>query len=453
MESQENPNWQYRLLLIGKLATMFLLAAALLPWPMAFYTLIRWLVFPVFVFAAYVAFADDRDRWVWAFIYLAILYNPIRPFGLGRGAWSVLDLVTIALVGLSMKRSKASMATTTAAGTPPPSQPARRRGAFTTSGRGTSPYLPLPSENRFFPRRPHRRQIEVSEALGLPLAILHVRLNLPLVLIPGGVFIMGMSEIDEDRLPSLEELEKKIGGSDGDDGLGWLQGGNRLSATMERPRHTVSVQPFYLGLTPVLQFQWSALCEPSQSAAMGAMHPVDHVSWDQAHGFLAEASGNLRLSTEAEWEFSVRAFSESRYWWGDTYVLGLANLFRGDVDQKYAGETTEPGEFPPNPFGLYDMIGNIEEWCQDLWHPSYVGAPVDGSAWENLDARPWEFVWGDRFEAIMKQEAEQRVVRGTRCKDTVEIATCSRRDTWPASTSRLHLGFRVALHTRDLKMM
>ena len=114
------------------------------------------------------------------------------------------------------------------------------------------------------------------------------------------------------------------------------------------------------------------------------------ISWNEAQEFcarLAKKTGKIyRLPSEAEWEYACRAGTTTPFHFGETITTDLAN-YNG---QTYASEpngncreqTTEVGIFPPNAFGLYDMHGNLWEWCADPWHTNYDGAPSNGSVWE-----------------------------------------------------------------------
>jgi len=96
---------------------------------------------------------------------------------------------------------------------------------------------------------------------------------------------------------------------------------------------------------------------------------------------------NVRLPSEAEWEYACRAGTTTPFYFGETITPDLVNYdgnypHGGAPKGKYRRETTTVGSFPPNAFGLYDMHGNVWEWCEDVWHENYKGAPTDGSAWE-----------------------------------------------------------------------
>jgi len=122
----------------------------------------------------------------------------------------------------------------------------------------------------------------------------------------------------------------------------------------------------------------------------GDNRPVENVSWHDCVAFckrLFEKTGKAyRLPSEAEWEYACRAGTTTPFYFGETITTDLANYdgnytYASGPKGVYRAETTDVSSFPPNAFGLYDMHGNVWEWCADLWHDNYDGAPTDGSAW------------------------------------------------------------------------
>ena len=177
----------------------------------------------------------------------------------------------------------------------------------------------------------------------------------------------------------------------------------------EKPQHQVNIPSFCMGKYPVTQAQWKRVAglpkinrelKPEPSRFKGNNRPVERVSWYDAGEFCARLSKitgkEYRLPSEAEWEYACRVGTTTPFHFGETITTDLAN-YRG-TDWKYGGEllpgnygedpkgefreqTTDVGIFPANSFGLYDMHGNLWEWCLDDWHENYQGAPTDGSAW------------------------------------------------------------------------
>ncbi|NEQ39234.1 MAG: SUMF1/EgtB/PvdO family nonheme iron enzyme [Okeania sp. SIO3I5] len=159
----------------------------------------------------------------------------------------------------------------------------------------------------------------------------------------------------------------------------------------ESPQHYVDVPEFFMGKYPVTQAQWEAVMGNNPSHFKGANRPVENVSWRDATEFcqkLSQITGKkYSLPSESQWEYACRARTSTPFYFGETITSELANYdgtstYADEPKGKYQGETTDVGIFPPNSFGLYDMHGNVLEWCQDVWHSNYNGAPTDGSAWE-----------------------------------------------------------------------
>jgi formylglycine-generating enzyme required for sulfatase activity len=102
---------------------------------------------------------------------------------------------------------------------------------------------------------------------------------------------------------------------------------------------------------------------------------------------LSQKTGReYRLPSEAEWEYACRAGTTTPFHFGETITTELANYngtdtYASEPKSKYFPQITDVGSFPPNAFGLYDMHGNVWEWCQDDWHENYIDAPKDGSVW------------------------------------------------------------------------
>jgi formylglycine-generating enzyme required for sulfatase activity len=173
----------------------------------------------------------------------------------------------------------------------------------------------------------------------------------------------------------------------------------------EKPQHQVTVPPFFMGKYPITQAQWQAIAyradlkvkqdlEPKpayfKDRPDSDRRPVEQVSWYDAIEFCARLSKlrgrEYRLPSEAEWEYACRAGTTTAFHFGETITGDLANYnatktYADEPRGEYREETTPVGQFPPNAFGLYDMHGNVWEWCADTWHDNYDGAPTNGSVW------------------------------------------------------------------------
>jgi formylglycine-generating enzyme required for sulfatase activity len=183
-----------------------------------------------------------------------------------------------------------------------------------------------------------------------------------MVVIPHGTFLMG---------------------SPGDEGE---------RSSYEGPQHRVTIgYRFAIGRYPVTFQQYDHFCaatnleKPDDQGWGRGRQPVIEVSWRDVQAYcewLSRATGQAyRLPSEAEWEYACRAGTTTRFACGDEITEQEAN-FGNNV-----GKTTEVGAYPANPWGLYDMHGNVWEWVEDVWHDSYSGAPADGSAWTDGEGK------------------------------------------------------------------
>ncbi len=174
----------------------------------------------------------------------------------------------------------------------------------------------------------------------------------------------------------------------------------------ESPVHRVKIaNGFYIGKYEVTQKQWRKVMENNPSNFKGDNLPVEQVSWNDAQDFIKklnekEGANKYRLPSEAEWEYAARAGTKTSYSFGDDESkLGDYAWY----DANSGSKTHDVGQKKPNPWGLYDMHGNVWEWVQDSYYSNYNGAPTDGSAWEgDVSDRvrrggSWNFnTWGCR---------------------------------------------------------
>ncbi|MBN1515385.1 SUMF1/EgtB/PvdO family nonheme iron enzyme [Candidatus Sumerlaeota bacterium] len=253
------------------------------------------------------------------------------------------------------------------------------------------------------------------------------------VLLPGG------AALELVRIPA----GRFTMGSAGDEG--WDIG-------VEGPEHQVTFSvdsAFYLGKYEITQAQWEALMgewpgdKPIKNFGAGPDYPAYNISWNDAQKFIAalnahiqrtnQAAAGFRLPSEAEWEYACRAGSRERFCFGDSKLEPTASDAAGDLGEHawFAGNNkSQNGAKPvgarrPNAFGLYDMHGNVFEWCQDTFQPNYDEAPADGSAWEVADA-------------------ETRVLRGGAWASTPMQCRSVVRIDYPADSRLPSVGFRVA---------
>lgn len=205
--------------------------------------------------------------------------------------------------------------------------------------------------------KPGTAPLQTADTQPRPSQATHNFAGVPMVLIPGGSFVMG--SVTNTRAGGAGEL----------------------------PQRTVAVAPFYLGKHEITQAQWVAVMDYNPSRYKDPRRPVDQVTWLQAQEFIQklnqlEKTNKYRLPSEAEWEYAARAGSASAYFFGDDpRQLERFAWFGAENDIGSA----PVGKKLPNPWGLYDIYGNVWEWVEDCAHPDYQGAPPDARPWPGGD--------------------------------------------------------------------
>jgi formylglycine-generating enzyme required for sulfatase activity/class 3 adenylate cyclase len=312
-----------------------------------------------------------------------------------RALFAALIAVNIAILGglyfLLQQRQVTNQAPTVAEKSEPPS--------LRTNGPPLSP-APAPE---FVEKPPAAAPVQApqeaakeSAASAPPAAAITTPLTPEMVFIPGGAFSMGS----------------------GDD-------------SSEKPIHQVTLKSFAISKFPITVREWNA-CVAAKGCGYAPTGkddaPVTNLSWTDTQQFVEWLSKvtqkPFRLPTEAEWEYAARGGTRSKFWWGDQLQALMANC-RG-CNEPY--ETSQPlnvGSFKPNPFGLYDMGGNIHQWVADCWHENYQGAPSDGSAWVESDCL-------------------SRVIRSGSWKNDPSYVRPSNRDHYDATVRYPTHGLRVA---------
>ena len=240
-------------------------------------------------------------------------------------------------------------------------------------------------------------------------------ISLDMVFVPGGTFQMG-SPPDEPERQDSEGLQ-----------------------------HFVTVPEMFVGKYAVTQAQWRIVADypqvnielkPNPSNFEGDSLPVEQVSWHEAVEFCdrltAKTGRSYRLPSEAQWEYACRGGKSSPFAFGKTLTTDLANYHGNSTYDdgpkgEYRLETIPVGTFPANAYGLYDMHGNVWEWCEDHWHGDYEGAPEDGSAWLENGSKP----------------DTERVLRGGSWYNSPRWCRSASRFSLAAGTRGFSVGFRV----------
>jgi formylglycine-generating enzyme required for sulfatase activity len=202
--------------------------------------------------------------------------------------------------------------------------------------------------------------------------------KLEMMLIPAGKFKMGVNKILVDPFSNIPVKQPPEN---------------------ETPQHEVTLtNAYYMGKYEVTQEQWFEIMGENPSMNKGRKLPVTNVSWTDCQKFIkklnATTKGGYRLPTEAEWEYACRAGTTTAYSFGDKITPKDANYYDSNIKK-----TVEVGSYKPNAFGLYDMHGNVLEWCEDRWQYYKEGAVTDpkGSAKETERSR---VVRGGHFDKI-----------------------------------------------------
>ena len=200
----------------------------------------------------------------------------------------------------------------------------------------------------------------------------------------------------------------------------------------EKPVRQVTVKPFAMGKFPVSVREWNA-CAAAKACGFTATGkddaPVANVSWSDAKQYaawLAETTRKpYRLPSEAEWEYAARGGTQTRYWWGDQFQAGMVNC-RNCSDIPANDQPVKVGSLKPNPFGLFDMGGSVDQWVEDCWHKTYHGAPADGSAW-------------------VENDCPSHVIRSGSWRKDSNYARTANRGSYDTNVRYPTHGFRVAL--------
>lgn len=237
-----------------------------------------------------------------------------------------------------------------------------------------------------------------------------------LVVIPSGKFLMGSPQVEEKEYPD------------------------------EEPQHEVTLNQFYMSKFEVTQAQWRAIArlpkasidlQSEPSKFKGDDLPVENISWDEALEFCARLSRksgrDYRLPSESEWEYAARAGSTGPFAFGDAITSDVANFdggtpYRGAPEGIFREQTVPVGSLrAANGFGLYDVHGNVWEWCAGEYHSDYQGAPADGSPW------------------VSGAHVKHRVIRGGGWNSFAVDCRSANRLTYAQDGRRSNIGFRVEM--------
>lgn len=239
----------------------------------------------------------------------------------------------------------------------------------------------------------------------------------------------------------IETFREPLGGGGEGPEMVWLPAGRFTMGSSsvatdfdERPQRELALERFAIGRHEVTVAEYARFARATGRRAPGPAAgldsdtaPVTDVAWDDALAYTAwlsrETGARYRLASEAEWEYAARGGSETIYAWGATPGSGNAWCFGCEPGLAPRAPTTI-GQYPANAFGLHDMAGNVLEWVQDCYHPSYEGAPSDASAWQT-------------------EGCAQRVARGGSFMNVPKSVRPAKREALDAGEGYDNVGFRV----------
>jgi formylglycine-generating enzyme required for sulfatase activity len=215
------------------------------------------------------------------------------------------------------------------------------------------------------------------------------------------------------------------------------------SYVYEDPRHLVTLAyGFWMGKYEVTQQQWIAVrgawpgTAPQSPYGVGSTHPAYYISWNDAKDFIASLNAHIagsgqgpltvRLPSEAEWEYACRGGTATRFYWGDDSGYTQIGTYAWYSSNNSPSGSKAVGGKTGNALGLFDMSGNVAEWCEDDYHGSYTGAPTDGSAW------------------IDSPRASGRMARGGGASSSARHCRSAYRSNDTTDRRVFELGFRLA---------
>jgi formylglycine-generating enzyme required for sulfatase activity len=221
----------------------------------------------------------------------------------------------------------------------------------------------------------------------------------------------------------------------------WIPGGSFVMGSPgsstnidERPSHTVKIKKFAISKFEVTFSEYEKYAKATKNPMPDDLYmehetsPVIFVKWDDAFNYakwLSEQTGQkYRLPSEAEWEYAAAGGRDTPFWWGYEEKPGMAHCFACE-SQFDPRKPAKIGQFPANPYGLYDISGNVSEWVYDCWHDSYKDAPSDGSVWEGGDC-------------------SQRIARGGSYISPQQSLRVAKRDKFKSDSGYDHVGIRLA---------